>query len=224
MLPLYNIKTWLLPCLCTLQTMIMYQYDAWSWIRVWVNTVLKLSINEYGKAIYSSSLDNGKVNLLRSLVVTKAICAEKEGYMGLAGQRNTLMQCTPSIMIIHRLLVLQSISGEWKMWYCTLIVCESLVRMVCSEICAWNNENWLVKCFDHHFTVKHNTVKAKVGVGVILSHDGCHGYYIIIYKTKLSLVMPRVLIEYNLNHIWYAFLNRFLRHGLPNFLALLKWK
>ena len=149
---------------------------------------------------------------------------ENEGCVGLAGQRNTLMQGTPSIIIIHSLLVPQSTSGEWKMWYCTLIVWESLVRMVCSEICAWNNEKWLVKCFDHHSTIKHNTVKANVGVGVILSHDGCHGYYIIIYKTKITLVMPRVRIEYNLNHIWYAFLNRFLRHGLPNFLALLKWK
>ena len=116
MLPLYNIKTWLLPCLCPLKTIIMYQYDAWSWIRVWVNTVLKLSISEYGKVLYSSSLDNGEFNLLRSLVVTKAICAEQnEGCMGFAGQRNTLMQCTPSIMIIHRLLMPQSISGEWKM-------------------------------------------------------------------------------------------------------------
>ena len=115
MLPLYNIKTWLLPCLCPLQTIIMYQYDAWSWIRVWVNTVLKLSIGEYGKVLYSSSLDNAEFNLLRSLVVTKVICAEEnEGGMGLAGQRNTLMQCTPSI-IIHRLLMPQSISGEWKM-------------------------------------------------------------------------------------------------------------
>ena len=95
---------------------IMYQYDAWSWIIVRVNTVLKLSICEYGKVLYSSSLDNGEFNLLRSLVVTKAICTEEnEGCMGLAGQRNTLMQCTPSIIIIHRLLVPQSISGEWKM-------------------------------------------------------------------------------------------------------------
>ena len=61
-------------------------------------------------------------------------------------------------------------------------------------------------------------------VGVILSHDDCHGYYIMICKTKITLVMPRVLIEYNLNHIWYAFLNRFPRHGLSNFSALLKWK
>ena len=96
--------------------------------------------------------------------------------------------------------------------------------MVCSEICAWNNERWLVKYFDHPFNVKHNTVKVNVGVGVILSHDGCHGYYIIIYKTKVTYVMPKVLIEYNLNHIWYVFLNRFLRYGLSNFLALLKWK
>ena len=41
-------KTWLLPCLCPLQTIIMYQYDAWSWTRVWVNNVLKLFISEYG--------------------------------------------------------------------------------------------------------------------------------------------------------------------------------
>ena len=115
MLPLYNIKTWLRACLCPPQTIIMYQYDAWSWIRVWVNTILKLSISEYGKVLYSSNLDNGEFNLLRSLVVTKAICAdENEGCMGLAGQRTTLMQCTPSIIIIHRLLVLQNISGEWK--------------------------------------------------------------------------------------------------------------
>ena len=114
MLPLYNMKTWLLPCLCPLQTIIMYQYDAWSWIRIWVNTVLKLFNSEYGKAPYSSSLDNGKFNLLRSLAVTKAICAEgNEDCMGFAGQRNTLIQCTPSIVIIHRLLVPQSISGEW---------------------------------------------------------------------------------------------------------------
>ena len=80
---------------------------------MWVNTVLKLSISEYGKVLYSSTLDNGEFNLLRSLVVTKAICAEENGgCMGLAGQRNTLMQCTPSIIIIHRLLVPQSISGE----------------------------------------------------------------------------------------------------------------
>ena len=96
--------------------------------------------------------------------------------------------------------------------------------MVCSEIRAWNNEKRLVKCFDHPFTVRHNIVKANVGVGVILSNDGCHGYYIIIYKTKITLVMPKVLIEYNMNHIWYAFLNRFLRYGLSNFLVLLKWK
>ena len=93
----------------------MYQYDAWSWIRVWVNAILKLFISEYGKVLYSSSLDNGECNLLRRLVVTKAICAEEnEGCMGFAGQRNTLMQCTPSIVIIHKLLVPQSISGEWK--------------------------------------------------------------------------------------------------------------
>ena len=110
-----NIKTWLLPCLCPLQTIIMYQYDAWSWIRVWVNTVLKLSISEYDKVLYSPSLDNGEFNLLRSLVVTKAICAEEnEGRVGLAGQRNTLVQCTSSIIMIHRLFVLQGISGEWK--------------------------------------------------------------------------------------------------------------
>ena len=116
MLPLYNIQTWLLPCLCPLQTIIMYQYDAWSWIRVWVNTALKLSISEYGKVLYSSSLDNGEFNLLRSLVVTKTSCAEEnEGCIGLAGQHNTLTQCTPSIIIIHRLFVPQSISGEWKM-------------------------------------------------------------------------------------------------------------
>ena len=89
-------KKWSLPCLCPLQTIIMYQYDAWSWIRVWVNTVLKLSISEYGKVLYSSSLDNGEYNLLRSLVITKAICAEEnEGCMGLAGQRNTLMHVRP---------------------------------------------------------------------------------------------------------------------------------
>ena len=108
-------KTWLLPCLCPLKTIIMYQYDAWSWIRVWVNTVLKLPISEYGKVLYSSRLDNGEFNLLRSPVITKAICAEEhEGCMGLAGQRITLMQFTPSIIIIHRLLLPQSISGEWK--------------------------------------------------------------------------------------------------------------
>ena len=71
MLPLYNMKTWLLPCLCPLQTIIMYQYDAWSWIRIWVNVVLKLFISEHGKVLYSSSLDNDKFNLLRSLAVTK---------------------------------------------------------------------------------------------------------------------------------------------------------
>ena len=85
-------KTLLLPWLCPLQTIIMYQYEAWSWIRVWVNTVLKLSISEYGKVLYSSSLDNGEFNLSHSLVVTKAICVEEnEGCMGFAGQRNTLV-------------------------------------------------------------------------------------------------------------------------------------
>ena len=71
--------------------------------------------------------------------------------------------------------------------------------------------------FDHHFTAKHNTVKANVGVGVILSHDCCHGYYIIIYKTKITLVMPGVLIEYILNHIWYAFLNGLLDTAFQTF-------
>ena len=82
--------------LITALTIIMYQYDAWSWIRVWVNTVLKLFITEYGKVLYSSSLDNGEFNLLRSLVVTKAICAEEnEGCMGFAGQRNTRCHVRP---------------------------------------------------------------------------------------------------------------------------------
>ena len=44
--------------------------------------------------------------------------------------------------------------------------------------------NDLLNVFDHRFTVKNNTVKANLGVGVILSHDDCHGYYIITYKTK----------------------------------------
>ena len=110
-------KTQLLSCMCPLKTIIRYQFDAWSWIRIWVNAGLKLYISEYGKVLHSSSLhnDNGEFNLLRSLEVTKAICAEeKEGCMGFVGQRSTLMQCMPSIVIIHRLLVPQSISGEWK--------------------------------------------------------------------------------------------------------------
>ena len=89
-----HIKSWLLPCLCPLQTIIMYQYDAWSRVRVCVDTVLKLFISEYGKVLHSSCLDNSEFKLLHSFVVTKAICAEEnEGRMGFAGQRNTLMQC-----------------------------------------------------------------------------------------------------------------------------------
>ena len=163
MLLLYNIKTWLLLWLCPLQTVIMYQYDAWSWIRVWVNTILKLFISEYGKILRSSNLDNGECNLLRSLVVTKAICAEEnEGCMGFAGQRNTLMQCTPSIVIIHNWCCRVYQESE----NCLTVVLHHnylriFIRMLCSEICAWNNEKWLAKCFDHPFTIKHNTTLLK---------------------------------------------------------------
>ena len=46
----------------------------------------------------------------------------------------------------------------------------------------------------------------------------------MIYKTKITLAIHLVLIQYNLSQIWYAYLKRFLRHSLSNFQVYLKWK
>ena len=50
---------------------IMYQRDAWFWVSIWVNIAFtrvysELFISEYGKILYSSSLNNGKFILILS--------------------------------------------------------------------------------------------------------------------------------------------------------------
>ena len=99
---LQNIKTWLLPCLFRLQMGIMYQCDAWSWIRIWVNVVLHRYFQNY------LPVNMVKLYILPVLIMAnstyslvlrgaKTMCARGEwdlrSYMGFVGQPNILLQC-----------------------------------------------------------------------------------------------------------------------------------
>ena len=98
-----KIKTWLLPCLCRLQMNIMYQCDAWSRIKNWVDVVLHRHFHNYLLVnmvkLYIIPIVI-MVNSTYYLVLRGAntMCAGGEwdlgSYMGFVGQPNTLLQCT----------------------------------------------------------------------------------------------------------------------------------
>ena len=98
-----KIKTWLPPCLCRLQMSIMYQCDAWSWIRVRVDVVLHghfrnhLPVNVVRFYIFPVLI---MVNSTYYLVLRGAntMCVRGEwdlrSNMSFVGQPNILLQCT----------------------------------------------------------------------------------------------------------------------------------
>ena len=86
-----------------LQMSIMYQCDAWSWIRIWVNVVLHRHFHNYlpvnmVKFYILPVLIMANSTYSLALRGVKTMCARGEwdlrSYMGFVGQPNILLQCT----------------------------------------------------------------------------------------------------------------------------------
>ena len=154
---------------------IMYQCDAWSWIRIWVNVVWHGHLQNYlpgnmVKILYSFSLDNGKFNLSLSFKGSKYhVCRGKgdlRSYMGFVGQPNILLQCKR--LDSYKSLTVGAVDyfrimKHFLLHYYFLIVWKALiwwfVQKCVLEIMACDLN---VKCFDHPLTVKQNTMVKRI--------------------------------------------------------------
>ena len=144
----------MLPCLCRLQMNMMYQCDAWSWIKIWVNVVLyrhfqdHLPVNVVKFYILSVFI---MVNSTYYFVLRGAntMCAWVEqdlrSYLGFVSQPNTLLQCTR--LDNNKSLTVGAVEyfRIMKHFFVALLHSKCLKifnRVVCSEMCAWNNGMW----------------------------------------------------------------------------------
>ena len=165
----------MLPCLCRLQMNIMYQCDAWSWIKIWVNVVLhghfqnNLPVNVVEFYILSVLI---MVNSTYYLVLRGAstMCVGEErdlrSYLGFVSQPNTLLQCMR--LDSKKSLTLGTVGYFRIMKHFVIALLHSnclkiFNRVVCSECvleimaCDLN-----VVCFYHPLTGKQNTMVKRI--------------------------------------------------------------
>ena len=139
-------------------------------------------------------------------------------YVGFVGQPNTLLQYTHLNSSKARLWCRGKFQNSEKSL--TVVLHSSFLR-ICKQGCLFFVLEImaidLLNVWPPLVCLTQHCGRANVGVGVILSHVGCHDYHTMIYKTKITLVIHLVLIQYNLSQIWYAYLKRFLRHSLSYF-------
>ena len=165
----------MLPCLCRLQMNIMYQCDAWSWIRIWVNIVLHghfqnhLPVNVVKFYILSVLIMvNSTYYLVLSWANTMCVGVERNwrSYLGFVSQPNTLLQCTR--LDSNKSLTVGAVEyfrimKHFLLHYYILIVWKSLigrfVQKCVLEIMACDLN---VECVDRPLTGKQKTMVKRI--------------------------------------------------------------
>ena len=155
----------MLPCLCRLQMNSMYQCDAWSWIRIWVNVVL-----------HGHLQNHLPVNVVKFYILSVLIMVKSTYYLVLRGANimcvgverdlRSYLQCTR--LDSNKSLTVGTVEyfrimKHFLLHYYILIIWKSLigwfVQKCVLEIMACDLN---VECFDQPLTGKQNTMVKRI--------------------------------------------------------------